>query len=170
MVLKPEDSSSGRLRKEALAGKHGTWITPIDDPYLPIQYATVNLIKYLQKGDGAWVSVSCAQTAETDDFLRVGPAIGEAIRNSNRKVVLCVVHKYKLPAMETADCVMAHDATDGTPDGLAEALKELAADRAPVWRSGELLVANHIGIKEAELERTATLQGDALRDYYIHYV
>jgi glutamine synthetase len=35
---------------------------------------------------------------------------------------------------------------------------------------GELLVANHIGIKELELERTAALEGDALRDYYIHYV
>jgi aromatic ring-opening dioxygenase catalytic subunit (LigB family) len=71
-----------------LAGKHGTWITPIDDPYLPIHYATVNLIKYLQKGDEAWVSISCAQTAETDDFLRVGRALGEAIRNSDRKVLL----------------------------------------------------------------------------------
>jgi 3,4-dihydroxyphenylacetate 2,3-dioxygenase len=71
-----------------VARKHGTWITPIDDPYLPIQYATVNLIKYLQKGDEAWISVSCAQTAETDDFLRAGRAIGEAIANTDRKVLL----------------------------------------------------------------------------------
>jgi glutamine synthetase len=35
---------------------------------------------------------------------------------------------------------------------------------------GELPVGNHIGIKELELERTAALEGDALRDYYIHYV
>ncbi|MBW8760963.1 MAG: hypothetical protein JF592_00015 [Microbacterium sp.] len=35
---------------------------------------------------------------------------------------------------------------------------------------GELPVANHIGIKELELERTAALEGDALRDYTIHYV
>lgn len=72
----------------ALGRKHGTWITAIDDPYLPIQYATVNLIKYLQKGDEAWVSMSCAQTGETDDFLRAGRAIGEAIANTDRKVLL----------------------------------------------------------------------------------
>src|SRR6185369_404533 len=30
------------------ARDHGTWITPIDDPYLPLQYATVNVVKYLQ--------------------------------------------------------------------------------------------------------------------------
>jgi 3,4-dihydroxyphenylacetate 2,3-dioxygenase len=95
----------------ALAGKHGTWITPIDDPYLPIQYATVNLIKYLQKGDEAWISVSCAQTAETDDFLRVGRALGEAIAGIDRKVLLlasgAMSHKFwplsKLRAHEAAD-------------------------------------------------------------------
>jgi 3,4-dihydroxyphenylacetate 2,3-dioxygenase len=95
----------------ALAGKHGTWITPIDDPYLPIQYATVNLMKYLQKGDEAWVSVSCAQTAETDDFLRVGRAIGEAVAGIDRKVLLlasgAMSHKFwplsKLRAHEAAD-------------------------------------------------------------------
>jgi 3,4-dihydroxyphenylacetate 2,3-dioxygenase len=72
----------------ALAGKHGTWITPIDDPCLPIQYATVNLMAYLQKGSEAWVSISCAQTGETDDFLRVGRALGEAIAGIDRKVLL----------------------------------------------------------------------------------
>ena len=95
----------------ALGGKHGTWITPIDDPYLPIQYATVNLIKYLQKGDEAWISVSCAQTAETDDFLRAGRALGEAIAGIDRKVVLlasgAMSHKFwplsKLRAHEAAD-------------------------------------------------------------------
>jgi len=95
----------------ALAGKHGTWITPIDDPYLPIQYATVNLIKYLQKGSEAWISVSCAQTAETDDFLRVGRAIGEAIRGIDRRVLLlasgAMSHKFwplsKLRGHEAGD-------------------------------------------------------------------
>jgi 3,4-dihydroxyphenylacetate 2,3-dioxygenase len=69
--------------------KNGTWITPISDPYLPIMYATVNLWDYLGKGlDKRWVSVSVCQTATTDDFLRAGRAIGEAIRDSDRKVLL----------------------------------------------------------------------------------
>jgi glutamine synthetase len=33
---------------------------------------------------------------------------------------------------------------------------------------GELLVQNHIGIKRLEIEKTAPLEGDQLRDYYIH--
>jgi 3,4-dihydroxyphenylacetate 2,3-dioxygenase len=75
----------------AVAGngrKHGTWITAIDDPCLPIHYPTVNLLKYLQKGDEAWISVSCCQTAETSDFLRAGRAIGDAIAATGRRVVL----------------------------------------------------------------------------------
>lgn len=94
----------------AQAGKHGTWITPIDDPCLPIQYATVNLMTYLQKGSEAWVSVSCAQTGETDDFLRVGRALGEAMAGIDRKVLLlasgAMSHKFwplsKLRAHEAA--------------------------------------------------------------------
>lgn len=94
----------------ALAGKHGTWITPIDDPCLPIQYATVNLMTYLQKANEAWVSISCAQTGETDDFLRVGRALGEAIAGIDRRVLLlasgAMSHKFwplsKLRAHEAA--------------------------------------------------------------------
>jgi len=94
----------------ARGGGQGTWVTMIDDPCLPIQYATVNLADYLQKGSEAWVSVSCCQTAETDDFLRAGRALGEAIAGTDRRVVLlasgAMSHKFwplsKLRAHEAA--------------------------------------------------------------------
>ena len=65
----------------------GSWMTPIDDPFLPIHYPTVNLLPFLQ-GPERWISVSTAQTAETDDFLLVGEAIGRAVARSGRRVVL----------------------------------------------------------------------------------
>ncbi|PTW90804.1 3,4-dihydroxyphenylacetate 2,3-dioxygenase [Microbacteriaceae bacterium MWH-Ta3] len=70
--------------------KNGTWITPIEDDHLPIFYATINLWHYLGRGlkDKKWISVSLAQTATTEDFIRAGRAIGEAIRDSDRKVLL----------------------------------------------------------------------------------
>jgi 3,4-dihydroxyphenylacetate 2,3-dioxygenase len=72
------------------ADAHGTWITAIDDPYLPVHYATVNLWTYLGKGlpDKRWVSVSTAQTGETEDFLRVGRALRCAIESLERRVLL----------------------------------------------------------------------------------
>ena len=35
-------------------GRAGSWMTPIDDPYLPIHYPTTNLLPFLQ-GDERWV-------------------------------------------------------------------------------------------------------------------
>ena len=70
--------------------KNGTWITPIADPHLPIFYATLNLWHYLGRGldDKKWISLSVCQTGTPEDFIRAGRAIGEAIRDSDRKVVL----------------------------------------------------------------------------------
>ena len=70
--------------------KNGTWVTPIADPHLPIFYATVNLWHYLGRGldDKKWVSMSVCQTGTPEDFIRAGRALGEAIRDSDRKVIL----------------------------------------------------------------------------------
>jgi aromatic ring-opening dioxygenase catalytic subunit (LigB family) len=68
----------------------GTWITAIDDHCLPIMYATVNLWHFLGRGlpDKKWISISVCQTADTDDNLRVGRALGRAIAELDRKVVV----------------------------------------------------------------------------------
>lgn len=69
--------------------KHSTWITAIDDAYLPMYYATLNLWKYLGEGlDKRWISVSVAQTGEIEDFLRAGRALGDAIAGTDRRVLL----------------------------------------------------------------------------------
>ena len=70
--------------------KNGTWITPIADPHLPIFYATVNLWHYLGRGldDKRWISMSVCQTGTPEDFLRAGRALGEAIRDTDRKVIV----------------------------------------------------------------------------------
>jgi 3,4-dihydroxyphenylacetate 2,3-dioxygenase len=74
----------------AAGDKHGTWITAIDDPYLPIHYATVNLWAFLGRGlDKRWVTVSnTAETGDTEDFLRAGRALGAGIAQTGRKVIL----------------------------------------------------------------------------------
>ena len=71
------------------SSQHSTWVTAIDDPYLPVFYATVNLWKFLGDGlDKGWISVSVAQTGETEDFLRAGRALGQAIEETDRRVIL----------------------------------------------------------------------------------
>jgi 3,4-dihydroxyphenylacetate 2,3-dioxygenase len=74
----------------AKAAEHSTWITPIDDENLPIFYATTNVWEFLGQGlpDKRWISIGVCQTADTEDNLRLGRALGQAIAESDRRVLL----------------------------------------------------------------------------------
>ena len=83
---------------------------------------------------------------------------------------LGVENGYDLPPAETGDCFERQDATEHTPENLSEALDELAADTALSAAVGQLLVDNLIFMKRDEIEKTRDLAGEALRDWYIHYL
>lgn len=70
------------------AGEHGTWITAIDDPYLPVHYATINLWHYLGVPGKRWMSIGCCQTADVQDDLRLGRALADGIAETDRRVLL----------------------------------------------------------------------------------
>jgi len=63
------------------------WITAVDDENLPIHYGTVNFLGFLQ-GAQKWVSVSLAQTGETQDFLTLGECVARAVARLDRRVFL----------------------------------------------------------------------------------
>lgn len=77
---------------------------------------------------------------------------------------------YPLPAMETGDGFARNDSDVGVAASLAQAMDDLAADGALARAVGAELVEHHIHMKRIEVDKTHTLQGDALRDYYIWYV
>jgi 3,4-dihydroxyphenylacetate 2,3-dioxygenase len=64
-----------------------TWITAIDDPYLPIHYPTTNLLPFLQ-GDERWISAGICQTADPSDFLLFGRLLADAVAAVDRRVVV----------------------------------------------------------------------------------
>ncbi len=78
--------------------------------------------------------------------------------------------KYDLQPKETGDGFTGNDAEYGVAASLTEALDDLAADTALSAAVGQGLVDNHIFMKRAEVEKTAGLEGDALRDWYIWYL
>lgn len=97
----------------AVAGEHDqVWVHASEDPCLPVRYATVYLTPFLQR-DERWVSFSLCQTAEYEDFVDTGAVLGEAIRRSDRRVVLlasgALSHKFwplrELRQHESADPV-----------------------------------------------------------------
>ncbi|MFF5083257.1 catechol 1,2-dioxygenase [Actinoplanes sp. NPDC000266] len=93
MAQRPYDFAGDPPLAHLIAGKardHCTWITPIEDDHLPIFYATTNVWEFLGQGrpDKRWISIGVCQTADTEDSLRLGRALGDAIAASDRKVML----------------------------------------------------------------------------------
>lgn len=97
---------------EAAAGRLGQRAHASDDPCLPVHYPTLNLLHYLHRGERV-VSVSCVQTGETGDFLAMGRAVGEAVRETGRRAVLLasggMSHRFwplaEIPRREASDPV-----------------------------------------------------------------
>jgi glutamine synthetase len=81
-----------------------------------------------------------------------------------------VVNGYALQPAETGDCLENKDATESVCETLSGALDALEADTVLSQALSQGLVDNHVGIKRHEIERTAALEGVALRDYYIRFI
>lgn len=79
-------------------------------------------------------------------------------------------NSYDLPAMETGDGFDKTDAKDSTAVTLKGAIDDLAADSVLTQTVGQLLCDNHIFMKQKEVKKTKDLEGDALRDFYVHFV
>jgi 3,4-dihydroxyphenylacetate 2,3-dioxygenase len=82
----PGDPELARLAA-TLGEELGTPTHASEDDYLPVYYATINLLHYLRK-DEKVVSVSVVQTGETEDFMTMGEAIGQAVARLDRRVAI----------------------------------------------------------------------------------
>jgi 3,4-dihydroxyphenylacetate 2,3-dioxygenase len=82
----PGDPELAKL-SAALGAELGTPTHANEDDYMPLYYATINLVHYLRQ-DEKVVSVSVVQTGDTDDFMMMGEAIGEAVSRLDRRVVV----------------------------------------------------------------------------------
>jgi glutamine synthetase len=78
--------------------------------------------------------------------------------------------KHDLQPMETGDGFTRNDAAHGVAGSLTGALDDLVADTALAAAMGQGLVDNHVFMKRAEVDKTAALEDDALRDWYIWYI
>ncbi|MER5884085.1 3,4-dihydroxyphenylacetate 2,3-dioxygenase [Streptomyces sp. NPDC001941] len=95
MCRMPYDFPGDPELAHAVAGfaeRHGTWITPVDDPYLPVHYATLNLWKFLGEGlpGKRWLSIGVCQTGDAEDHLRLGRALADGIAAVPGRRVLLV--------------------------------------------------------------------------------
>jgi glutamine synthetase len=132
---------------------------------------------YWRNWGGDHRGVTTRISAERGPKARIEHRMGDGAANPYTLVAtvlqaarLGYVNKYPLPPAETGDCFGTHDATEGVPDTLAGALDALEADAMLMDAVGRLLCENHVFIKRDEIDKTAALEGEALRDFYIHYI
>ncbi|WP_264210901.1 glutamine synthetase family protein [Leisingera thetidis] len=83
---------------------------------------------------------------------------------------LGVENGLKLPPMETGDGFDRTDAREGTAADLKGAVEDLQRDAALTEAVGPELVANHVFMKLREVRKTRDLEGDGMRDFYVHFI
>ena len=116
-------------------------------------------------------------TSETGPHARIEHRMPDGACNPYTMVaavlqasLLGVNNNYDLVPAESADCLENQDANDGVPDDLGAALEALQQDQPLVHALGEDLVGNLVVLKSDEIEKTATLDHDALCHFYMHYI
>ena len=126
MSSMPYDMPGDRELAEAIAAEADDidecWISAIDNEHLHPEYATINMLPFLQ-GDEAWLSVSSVQTGDPLDFHNVGLAIGRAVAKLDRRVVLIASGAMSHTFWSLRE-LRKHEASDPshvTPPGAVEA-------------------------------------------------
>jgi glutamine synthetase len=150
-------------------------IAPIVNSYERLKPASMS--GYWCNWGGDHRGVTTRVSAEKGAKARIEHRMGDGAANPYVLVAtvlqaarLGYLHSYPLPPKETGDCFVHHDATIGAPDSLSDAMDALEADTVLCDAVGKLLAENMIFMKRAEVEKTAKLEGEALRDFYINYV
>ena len=163
MSQMPYDITGDRELAEAWAaqadGRDDTWITPIDDPHLPIHYPTTNLLPFLQ-GDERWISAGVCQTGDEHDFMLFGELLAAAVTQVDRRVVVLasggLSHKF-WPLRLFRD----HEGAD--PDLHIRTPEAAAADRHVIDR---MLHGDH----SAVLDFLPEFRSHAPEGYFGHYL
>ncbi len=147
---------------------------------------TVNSYQRLQPASlsGYWRNwgedhrgVTARVTSETGDHARIEHRMADGAANPYTAVAAVLQaarlgrqQNYELQPAETGDCLIHHDAEDGVPDNLSEAISEMQADTRLVDAIGPELIGNLAFVKQDEVEKTANMKDTELRDFYIHYI
>ena len=150
-------------------------IAPIVNSYDRLKPASMS--GYWCNWGGDHRGVTTRVSAEGGAKARIEHRMGDGAANPYVLVAtvlqaarLGFVNNYDLPPRETGDCFERSDATVGAPDNLSEAMDALEADQPLREAVGDMLAQHQIFMRRAEVEKTANLKGEALRDYYINYI
>lgn len=135
------------------------------------------LAGYWRNWGGDHRNVTARVCTEGGEKARIEHRMADAAANPYTAVAailqaarLGVENGYELGPIETGDGFAETDATEGVAGTLEEAMADLAADTALGAAVGAELVDHQIFMRKEELAKTGELEGDALRDFYVHFI
>lgn len=150
-------------------------IAPTANSYMRLQPGSLS--GYWQNWGGDHRNVTTRISSEGGAKARLEHRMADASANPYTAVAavlqaarLGVESGYQLPPMETGDGFDRTDAREGTAVDLKGAAADLERDAALTAAVGPELVANHIFMKRKEVRKTRDLEGDGMRDFYVHFI
>jgi glutamine synthetase len=150
-------------------------IAPTSNSYMRLQPGSLS--GYWRNWGGDHRNVTTRISSEGGAKARLEHRMADASANPYTAVAavlqaarLGVENGHSLPPMETGDGFDRTDAREGTAIDLKGAVDDLERDSELVNAVGAELCANHIFMKRKEVRKTRDLEGDALRDFYVHFI
>lgn len=150
-------------------------IAPTSNSYMRLQPGSLS--GYWQNWGGDHRNVTTRISSEGGAKARLEHRMADASSNPYTTVAavlqasrLGVQNGYALPPMETGDGFDRTYAREGTAIDLKRAVADLEADAVLAEAIGAELVANHVYMKRKEVRKTRDLEGEALRDFYVHFI
>jgi glutamine synthetase len=150
-------------------------IAPTANSYMRLQPGSLS--GYWQNWGGDHRNVTTRISSEGGAKARLEHRMADASSNPYTSVaavlqasLLGVDKGYPLPPMETGDGFDRTDAREGTAIDLKGAVADLESDTVLAEAVGADLVANHAFMKRKEVRKTRDLEGDGMRDFYVHFV
>ena len=150
-------------------------LAPTSNSYARLQPGCLS--GYWQNWGGDHRGVTTRISEEGGAKARIEHRMADASANPYIAVasVLCaarlgVENGYGIQAPESRDCFEHSDAKTGVAKDLQGAMDDLESDAALSEAVGKLLVENLVYMKRKEVNKTRDLEGDELRDFYIHFI
>ncbi len=150
-------------------------IAPTANSYMRLQPGSLS--GFWQNWGGDHRNVTTRISSEGGAKARLEHRMADASSNPYTTVAallqaarLGVEKGYELGPMETGDGFDRTDTRESTAMTLKGAVADLEKDVALTQAVGADLVANHVYMKQKEVRKTRDLEGDALRDFYVHFV
>ncbi|MEY8838495.1 glutamine synthetase [Cribrihabitans sp. XS_ASV171] len=150
-------------------------IAPTANSYMRLQPGSLS--GFWQNWGGDHRNVTTRISSEGGKKARLEHRMADASANPYTAVAavlhaarLGVENGYELPPMETGDGFDRTDAKVSTAIDLKGAVADLERDTVLAQAVGADLVANHLFMKQKEVRKTRDLEGDALRDFYVHFI